>query len=348
MDFINFPSYIPIKQYRENIEKYISHLMRFSEVLGIFSMGGLSTPGLSDIDLIVVVRNKIARGASLSPFALDLDSRLFLHNVFIVHPLLVNEFNYIFYATNVHPLYIANDIKISFPTVELLTKELKLFYLIELGKMRLYQLCAISQRGKCNVRMFLTRVSSIIHSVDIATDLEIDLPDSVVVFKNYIVSIRKRWSEQKGTLIENVEQIFERGIQSWCRILEAAANRLNYMDCFIQPDQPSRSRWFGIHFSNNNQCYIKKDGKGRFFRPYLPQNIYHHYAGYMGKNNTKYHLEQKKRLYLVKRHRSFLKKNRFTYSMSGNLGFPLNRQEFISFLLDEIRYFFTVTPLGFS
>ena len=348
MDFVNFPSYITIEQYRENIEKYTSHVMGFSEVLGLFSMGGLSTPGLSDIDLIVVVKNKIASGDSLSPFDLDLDNRLFLHNVFIVHPLHVNEFNYILYATNVHPLYIANDINMSFPTAEFLTKELKLIYLIELGIMRLNQLCAISQRGKCNVRMFLTRVSSIIHSVDIAMDLEIDLPDSVVVFRNDIVSIRKRWAEQKGTLIENVEQIFERGIQSCCRILEASAKRLNYMDSFIQLNQPFRSRCFGIHFSDNNQCYIKKDGKGRFLRPYFPQKIYHHYTGYMLKNNDKYHLEQKKRLNLVKRHRSFLKKNRFTYSMSGNLGFPLNKNEFISFLFDEIRNFFTVTPLNFS
>lgn len=340
MDYNNFPSYIPIRHYRENIEKYILHVTRFSEVLGLFSMGGLSTPGLSDIDLIVVVRNKIAQEGLLSPFALGLDDRLFLHNVFIIHPSLVNKFNYIFYATNVQPLFVTNDIKLSFPAVETISKELKLIYLIELSKMRLYQLCAINQSGKCDVRMFLTRISSIIHSANIAADLAIDLPEAVVDFINYIASLRKRWAEQKGTLIENIEQIFEHCMQSWCHIIEAAANRYTHMNRVILSERRIRSRWFGIHFSKYDRCYIKKDRKDRLLRPCLPKNLYYHYAGYLGGKTNKYHREQKKRLYLVKKHRKFLSKNQFTYSMSGNLGFPLNKREFISFLLGELRFLF--------
>jgi hypothetical protein len=338
MNYINFPSYIPIRHYRENIEKYISYATRSSQVLGLFSMGGLNTPGLSDIDLIVVVRNKIAQKGSLSPFVLGLDYRLFLHNVFIIHPSHVNEFSYIFYATNIQPLFIANDIKITFPAVTAITKELKLIYLIELGKMRLYQLCAIHRSGICDVRRFLIQISSIIHSVNIVTTLGIDLPDSVIDFKNYVVSLRKRWTQEKGMPIENIEHIFERGIRSWCRILEATAAIITHLKGVMLPGRHIRSRWFGIHFSNHDQCHMKKDSKGRYLRPCLPRNLYHHYAGYSEKNNHKYHREQKKRLHLVKDHRKFLNKNRFGYSMKGNLGFPLNRQEFISFLIGELRY----------
>jgi hypothetical protein len=339
MQFHSYPEYISIRHYQENIEAYTAHLKNLKEVLGLFSMGSISAPGLSDIDLIVVVRNEIPHSVTLSPFDLNLDRRLFQHDVFVLNLKLVKNFDYIYYPTNIEPIFMKNDILISFPSLYSISEELKLIYLIELGRMKLEQLCAISRSGKCNIRKLITRVSSIIHSLNIAGELSIEVPESVKAYRDRILSLRSNWAKNAGTSIHHIDEIFDDGLKCWCRILEAASKKFGQMDGINCNEQPSTRKFINIRFSDRNCCRLVKDRRGRYRQVFLPKNIYYHYEGYRKPGESKYHREQVKRLNLIMEHRRFLKKTGLTFSMSGNPGIPINTMEKVALRIKGIRSF---------
>ena len=344
MQFYSYPEYIPIQNYEMNIEAYSAHLENQDDVLGLFSMGSIHVPGLSDIDLIVIVKNMISNVAKLSPFDLNLDRRLFVHDVFVLNLDLVDHFNYIFYPTNIKPLFIKSGTRISFPSLHSISRELKLIYLIELGKMRLDQLCAISRLQKCNVRKLITRVSSIIHSLNISDELSLKIPDEVYEYKNYILSLRNDWTKNQGVAIQHVDKIFEDGLNACCRILEAASDTLDQIEGIVRPEKLPNRKFMNIRFSDENFCCLVKDRRGYCRQVMLPQNIYYHYEGYKRPGEGKYRREQKKRANLVRAHRRFLDANGFAFSMTGNLGVPPTRKEKIKYLIKRVENF----VLGFA
>jgi hypothetical protein len=339
MQFHSYPEYISIKDYQKNVEVYSTHLKNLKEVWGLFSMGSISAPGLSDIDLIVVVDNLISHAPTLSPMDLNLDRRLFTHDVFVLSFNLVNHFNYIFYPTNIKPIFIKNGIHISFPFLLSMSKELKLIYLIELGKMRLDQLCAISRSGHCNVRKLITRLSSIIHSLNIADALSIKIPDDVYAHRDLILSLRNVWTKNKGSSIQHIEKIFTDGLNAWCGILEAASHKLSQMDGIVRHEKLSNRKFMNMRFSDQNCCRLVKNRHGFCQHVVLPKNIYYHYEGYKRPGKSKYRREQNKRLRFIRAHRRFLNKTGLTYSMTGNSGIPLSRMEKISLIIKGLKIF---------
>lgn len=339
MQFHSYPEYIPIRDYQQNVEVYAAHLKERKEVAGLFSMGSISAPGLSDIDLIVVVGNEISHRVTLSPFDLNLDRRLFVHEVFVLNLKLANHFNYIFYPTNIKPIFIKNGIRISFPALDSISQELQLMYLIDLGKMRIDQLCAVSRSGKCNVRKLITRVSSIIHSLNIADELSIKIPNSVNAYRDRILSLRNNWTKNKGASIQHIDKIFEDGLKSWCRILEAASNKLGQFSGIVRNEKPLNRKFMNIRFSDQNNCRLIKDRHGCCQQVFLPKNIYYHFEGYKRPGTNKYRREQKKRLRLIREHRRFLKKTGMTFSMSGNPGIPVNTREKVNLRIKGIKNF---------
>jgi len=339
MQFHSYPEYISIQDYQKNVETYKAHLKNIDEVLGLFSMGSISDPGLSDIDLIVVTKNMVSHGVTLSPFGLNLDRRLFVHDVFVLNLNLANHFNYIFYPTNIKPIFVKSGILIEFQPLHSISEELKLIYLIELGKMRLDQLCAISHLQQCNVRKLITRVSSIVHSLNIADALAIKIPDNVHAYKDRILSLRDNWTKNQGASIQHVDKIFEDGLKSWCRIMEAASDRLDQIDGIVRNEKTVNRKFMNIHFSDQNRCSLVKDKRGCCQQVLLPKNIYYHYEGYKRPGIGKYRHEQKKRLSLIRAHRRFLNKTGLTFSMSGNPGIPVNRKEKVNILIKGLKNF---------
>jgi hypothetical protein len=339
MQFHSYPEYINIQDYQKNIEAYSAHLKNIDEVLGLFSMGNIRVPGLSDIDLIVVVKNLVSHTGTLSPFDLNLDRRLFVHEVFVLNLNLTNHFNYIFYPTNIKPIFVKSGIRITFPPLHSISKELKIIYLIELGKMRLEQLCAISRSQQCNVRKLITRVSSIIHSLNIADELSIKVPDDVHTYKDRILHLRDNWTKNQGASIQHIDKIFEDGLKSWCSILEAASDRLGQISGIVRNEKPINRKLMNIHFSDKNCCNLVKDRRGCCQQVLLPKNLYYHYEGYKRPGIGKYRHEQKKRLSLIRAHRQFLNKAGLIFSMSGNPGFPVNRKEKVNLLIKGLKNF---------
>ena len=57
--FFNFPQYVALKEYHAAISRMVQKLSRFPGVVSIFQIGSISTPGISDIDLLIVFEDKV-------------------------------------------------------------------------------------------------------------------------------------------------------------------------------------------------------------------------------------------------------------------------------------------------
>lgn len=82
MKLIDFPKYVALEGYQTAIEEMVNVLMDYPGVSTIFQVGGLSSPGISDIDFFVVFDNDM--NCSQQPLSqISPDSRyLFTHGLF--------------------------------------------------------------------------------------------------------------------------------------------------------------------------------------------------------------------------------------------------------------------------
>ena len=336
MRFINYPTFINPDHYTEAIDVYRKTISIFPEVIGLFTMGTIKSPGLSDIDFIVVVEKNGLSRKCLSPFKLRLDKRLFQHDVFVIYPELIRHFEYIFYATNIRTIFTKSSLLDNFKAVSALPRELKLIYLIDLCRMRIEQIRTDSLRGYCDVKSLITRSSSVIHSVSISNSLNIKLPHSTINFRNKIASVKNKWAAQSIDKIKDPEKIFNYSLKAWTQILESAA-RLYSNEQTDKSQLKFKNRLFNIYFSNTNRCqYIYKDS-GSILRVCIPKSLFYHYAGYIDSKNTIYNVEQKKRLYYVKTHKHFVNEKGYEYSMTGNVGIPITIKEKANVLYNRIK-----------
>jgi len=80
--FIDIPKFVPVESYHTAIDRMVKHLLSTGIVKGVYQVGGITSPGISDIDLYVVFENDIS---SLANPVKDLsypDNYLFTHRLF--------------------------------------------------------------------------------------------------------------------------------------------------------------------------------------------------------------------------------------------------------------------------
>ena len=338
MKFSNYPRYIQHHVYREAIDAYIALIRRHPGVLAVYTLGSISAPGLSDIDLIVVVEDDIKTHLTLSPFLNDMDGRLFLHDVFVIYPALMDVFGYILYATNVRPIFQMESFDRPFQSADQVSDALKLIYLIELSRMRLEQLSAISRSGVCDARKFITRVSSVIHSVALSEDLSIVLPDPVIHFNHRMMALKRDWALNKGKSLRDVEALFTESFEIWALILEAAAKTFVTVVSEVGPSRRVPKRGFTMHFSDTDRCRLVRDRNGGVRRVLIPKNLFFHFEGYFRAPERPYQEEQQKRRHYVMAHKRFLRRKFLHHSMTGNIGVPLTLGERLNSMIRTISY----------
>ena len=82
MYLTNFPRFVPVSSYDFAIQRMVQKLKRQDGVVCIFQIGSINSPGISDIDMLVVFEDGVE--CSLNPLE-DLSKReryLFSHNLF--------------------------------------------------------------------------------------------------------------------------------------------------------------------------------------------------------------------------------------------------------------------------
>jgi hypothetical protein len=82
MIFIDLPKYFPIELYQRSIDSMISRLRKEDGILSIYQIGHISTPGISDIDLVAVFADSARCRTDPRAALSSEDHYLFMHDLY--------------------------------------------------------------------------------------------------------------------------------------------------------------------------------------------------------------------------------------------------------------------------
>ena len=106
IQMLGFPVECPLEAYDSATEKIANHASQFDEVLAVYRMGNVAHPGISDLDVIVVVEN----AETLPPFSFmqrltEMERQTLIHGVFVVSKAFWEQREIFFSFSNLTQLY---------------------------------------------------------------------------------------------------------------------------------------------------------------------------------------------------------------------------------------------------
>lgn len=200
--FFNYPKRCPAKDYEDSINRIVKKYSGIRDLTALYEWGSVSTPGISDIDIICVFPNRKLSSLSFGKRSTYLsDSRT---RYFTVHPFVfideksLNDIKYINHNIDFKLLYGKRcNIKNLNPKQESQVKVALLNDMI----IRHYPRDFISQliNKEINVRITLLRLHSIRHTIDILESLTKKRCVSWKSAMEEIQDLRDKWFERKNT-----------------------------------------------------------------------------------------------------------------------------------------------------
>lgn len=196
MKIFNEPVYIDCSSYQSQINEYVCRAKNFDGVCSIYLMGSIKAPGLSDIDLLVVVDDNFYESKSKNLSVMGLDSRVFLHGPIIVPKSLSQELQYIVYASDLACLYGDECLQKWEDLKDDEKNNLAACYLIDFIESRFVQFSRIHY-SKMDKRAWLTRIWSTTHSLSLYRCAFEDrlLPERVSSLEDLVRRTRSDWLE---------------------------------------------------------------------------------------------------------------------------------------------------------
>ncbi len=82
LKFADIPKYVPVAEYHAAMDRMVTSLSNYKEILSIYQIGGLNTPGISDIDFYVVFEDNKSLNFNPVKDISAADRYLFSHNLF--------------------------------------------------------------------------------------------------------------------------------------------------------------------------------------------------------------------------------------------------------------------------
>jgi len=191
--FIDYPLYVPLKEYENAIDKMVLKLNKHPAILSIYQIGSVNNPGISDIDMMVIFKK--GTEYKINPLKdLSISERyLFAHNLYGVTEEHFNQAQQISFFQNYKHVcgekinFQGNHY--SFDEINILKVQIALEYLI-----KMYINMTIERTyGIIKVRGFL------LHAKALMYDFEFLGLFSGECYKllNNIISLRNNWFEDK-------------------------------------------------------------------------------------------------------------------------------------------------------
>lgn len=203
--FIDIPKYYDMDVYGFYINKYIEEVKKINGVLSIYQIGGIKNPGISDIDLVVVVNEifnyfdfpklSVKNVFKNDPIALY----LFTHDVAIMDKDSFLNVNYIAYFTNLKYLYGEKLTQVKLQEEE--EKVVSFAILVDYTISRLHQF-QTTNKSFFSIRNNIIRTSSIKHSIALGRRIGINYDFQQI--ENKMEIIRNNWfeNEDKGLIVD--------------------------------------------------------------------------------------------------------------------------------------------------
>jgi hypothetical protein len=209
-------------RYHRAIESYAARLREVHGVRSIYTMGSIKAPGLSDLDVIVVVDDDFEPRFSARLSVRGVDDRLFIHGPVVVPASLAGDLQYIIYATGLTRLHGDDDI----PEFHDLTCEsraaLRFAYLIDFLESRQVQYTDALNEGRVDQRAWMTRLWSLTHSEALLDESGLNLESRDRALLDRIRDLRRRWIDSAEIDSGEFVAVFLESIHTGRRMLFAA------------------------------------------------------------------------------------------------------------------------------
>jgi len=105
LQFIDFPHKISREVYNQNKIRVLDYFRNHSSVKAIYEMGSIGDPGISDLDLILVLKENGTFTNTDYHFLAGLDKDIFVHHPFVIPETLFPYIQYMYYASNLSKLW---------------------------------------------------------------------------------------------------------------------------------------------------------------------------------------------------------------------------------------------------
>ena len=336
MKIVNKTINISLSDYSVAIDRYLDKLKDLDGVISAYTMGSVGSPGISDIDVIVVVENDFELNKSFKLCVRGIDDRLFIHGPFILPLFLADKLQYIIYATNIINIYGDHSIQEIDDVGKDIIKSLKICYLIDFIESRFLQFADVDHYKIIDQRAWMTRLWSIIHSYKIYTDIGLKFDKKYFDTIKNIISLRSTWDKNRIISEDDFLSVFPKAKNVNTKIF---IDVLNYA---YKPEIPvAYSKRYISHYNkkiyfdvSNNiaECRLKTRKFGtkkiKAYELNLPINYAIHLSGYGFFNipRSNYSLDphfkvMKKRRHIVEQHLRWVQKAiPFAGSMKGYIG----------------------------
>ena len=230
----NEPMYIARGEYESALDRYMNTVRRVPGVLAGFTMGSVGAPGLSDLDVVIVVEDDFMELKSDSLSTCGFDDRLFLHGPVVIPESMVTNVQDLLYASNSTRVF--GSIRI--PDISEMDSDrlrsLSKMYLIDFIESRLFQRALVTHW--VDKRAWLTRIWSVTHSCEMyAQGFGVQLSDEERVWLDRIKETRRRWNNE-GEVPDSLFFAAFNAAEKLNERLFLNGLRMEYGDCVLVRD----------------------------------------------------------------------------------------------------------------
>jgi len=225
LEFVDFPHQVSIREYDRNEREFVNYFQHHSAVAAIYKIGGMSDPGISDLDLILVLRENQFLEHRDHEFLDMVDDYIFAHQPFVIPETLFPDIHYSFYPSNLRSL--AGE-GYTFTRLASNTEQSQLAWLIcaeaAVGRLSdiVYQLTC---KSSISIRRMLLKLNSIKHNINLLQNVDETIVDSESYgFVDRITELRTSWFLlHKEEQIKRTREIMSRGIAVLLNIINSLA-----------------------------------------------------------------------------------------------------------------------------
>lgn len=235
LSFCDFPVEKPLEAYHENTDRFVDYFRRHIGVKAIYGMGGINDPGISDLDLILVLKeNGTLTGADYQ-FLDSLDGYLFAHRPFVIPENLFPHLPYLFFASNLTLLW-GSKYDLPAPGSDLEKQRLDWILCSEAAVGRLFDLVYQTTFGRhISLRGMLLKLNSIKHNIRLFACLDQGFDEER--FERYgfeITKLRSNWFtlDQDKALKKTIALLGD-GIELLLQLIDLLAG--HYPKLFANP-----------------------------------------------------------------------------------------------------------------
>jgi len=256
LGFNDFPRPRPLEDYQREKARFVDYFKRHSDVKAIYEMGSVKDPGISDLDLILVLSPKCRLTTDDLHFLDSLDPYLFAHRPFVISDTLFPFAPYLFFASNLNKLW-GEDYVLLRPDHEPEPRQLAWLLAAEAAVGRLFDLVFQAAWGQgVSLRGMLLKLNSIKHNINLSREFTGE-SHSFDEFISEVTALRSQWFLlPHERALAQVEGLISDGLNILLEIIGALAREFQAL---FGRSGANLGPWLGTgHFLCPNSLQILK------------------------------------------------------------------------------------------